>query len=85
MEIKPIRTDEDYRAVLGEIETLMMAEADSSEGERLDVLVTLVEAYEKKNYALDLQQFSFWRGNRHSGMDCRNPVPWTVTCRCISV
>ena len=75
MEIKPIRTDEDYRAVLGEIETLMMAEADSSEGERLDVLVTLVEAYEKKNYALDLQQFSFWRGNRHSGMDCRNPVP----------
>ncbi len=27
------------------------------------------------------QQFSFWRGSRHSGMDCRNPVPWTVSCR----
>ncbi len=81
MEIKPIRTDEDYRAVLGKIETLMMAEANSPEGERLDVLVTLAEAYEKKNYALDLQQFSFWRGSRHSGMDCRNPVPWTVTGR----
>jgi len=54
MEIKPIKTEADYHAALSEIEKLMMAEADTSEGERLDVLVTLVEAYEKKHYALDL-------------------------------
>ena len=54
MDIKPIKTDADYRAALEEIETLMMAELDSSEGEKLDVLVTLVEAYEAKRYPLDL-------------------------------
>ena len=40
MDIKPIKTDADYRAALEEIETLMTAEPDSSEGEKLDVLVT---------------------------------------------
>jgi HTH-type transcriptional regulator / antitoxin HigA len=54
MEIKPIRTKTDYRAVLKEIETLMPARAGTPEGERLDVLVTLVEAYEKKHYRFDL-------------------------------
>jgi HTH-type transcriptional regulator / antitoxin HigA len=54
MEIKPIRTKADYRAVLKEIETLMSARAGTPEGERLDVLVTLVEAYEKKHYRFDL-------------------------------
>ena len=54
MEIKPIRTKTDYRAALKEIETLMSARAGSPEGERLDVLVTLVEAYEKKHYRFDL-------------------------------
>jgi HTH-type transcriptional regulator/antitoxin HigA len=54
MQIKPIRTKADYRAALKEIETLMPARADTSEGERLDVLVTLVEAYEKKHYRFDL-------------------------------
>ncbi len=54
MEIKPIRTKADYRAVLKEIETLMSARAGTPEGERLDVLVTLVEAYERKHYRFDL-------------------------------
>lgn len=54
MEIKPIKTEVDYRATLSEIETLMMVEGDTPEGERLDILVTLVEAYERKHYALDL-------------------------------
>ena len=54
MQIKPIRTKADYRAVLKEIETLMSARAGTPEGERLDVLVTLVEAYEKKHYRFDL-------------------------------
>jgi len=54
MNIKPIRTETDYRFALKEIESLMMAEPDSPEGEKLDVLVTLVEAYEAKHFPLDL-------------------------------
>jgi HTH-type transcriptional regulator/antitoxin HigA len=54
MEIQPVRTEEDYRATLQEIESLMAAELGTPEGERLDVLVTLVEAYERKNFPLDL-------------------------------
>ena len=54
MDIKPIKTDADYRATLKEIETLMTAAADTPEGEKLDVLVTLVEAYERKHFPLDL-------------------------------
>ena len=54
MEIKPIKTKADYRAALKEIEALMAAELDTLEGDRLDVLVTLVEAYENRHYRLDL-------------------------------
>lgn len=54
MDIKPIKTDADYRAALNEIETLMTAAPDTAEGEKLDVLVTLVEAYEAKHFPLDL-------------------------------
>ena len=54
MDIKPINNSTDYRAALQEIETLMMAVPGTPEGEKLDVLVTLVEAYEGKHYPLDL-------------------------------
>lgn len=54
MDIKPIKTTEDYRATLREIESLMGAVADSPAGERLDILVTLVEAYERQHFPLDL-------------------------------
>ena len=54
MDIKPIKTKADYRAALKDIEGLMMARANTPEGERLDVLVTLVEAYERKHYPMEL-------------------------------
>lgn len=54
MDIKPIRSDADYRATLAEIEGLMAAAPDSAEGERLDVLVTLVEAWERGHFPIDL-------------------------------
>ena len=54
MHIKPIKTDADYRTALIEVESLMMAEANSAEGEKLDVLVTLIEAYEAKHFVMDL-------------------------------
>ena len=54
MDIKPIKTDADYHAALKEVESLMMAELNTSEGEKLDILVTLIEAYERKQFPLDL-------------------------------
>ena len=54
MEIKPIRTKADYKAALREIESLMDAAAGTPRGERLDVLATLVEAYERKHFPMDL-------------------------------
>lgn len=54
MNIKPIKTDADYRAALKEVESLMMAEPNTPKGEKLDVLVTLIEAYERKKFPLDL-------------------------------
>src|SRR5450631_3709209 len=54
MDIVPIKTQRDYRRVLKEIEGLMMARRHTAEGDRLDVLVTLVEAWERKHYPLDL-------------------------------
>ena len=54
MEIKPIKTAKDYRAVLREIEGLMLAKANTPDGDRLDVLVTLVEAYERAHFPMDL-------------------------------
>ena len=54
MDIKPIHTEADYRAALREIETLMTASVGSSQGDRLDVFVTLVEAYERTHFPMDL-------------------------------
>ena len=54
MDIKPIRTEADYQATLKEIETLMLAAPNTPEGERLDVLVTLVEAWERAHYPMEL-------------------------------
>ncbi|HZG22428.1 MAG TPA: hypothetical protein VE092_20650 [Herbaspirillum sp.] len=52
MEIKPIKTKADYRATLVEIDGLMSARRNTPEGDRLDVLVTLVEAYEAKHFPI---------------------------------
>jgi len=54
MHIKPIKTDPDYRAALKEVESLMMAAPDTPNNEKLDVMVTLIEAYEIKHFSMDL-------------------------------
>jgi HTH-type transcriptional regulator / antitoxin HigA len=54
MQIKSIRTKRDYEAALKAIEALMRAKRNTPEGDRLDVLVTLVEAYEAKDFPVDL-------------------------------
>lgn len=53
MDIKPIKTDADYQAALKEIESLMMAEPDTEDGEKLDVMVTLIQAYEAKHFPME--------------------------------
>lgn len=54
MNIRPVRNEADYQATLKEIDRLMGAEANTPDGEMLDVLVTLIEAYERKHYVLGL-------------------------------
>ena len=53
MEVHPIKSEADYRAALQDIESLMLAEADTPDGDRLDVLATLVQAYERVHYPVD--------------------------------
>ena len=48
-----IGADGDYRLVLAEIERLMTVERDAPEGDRLEFLVTLVEAWEAQHYSVD--------------------------------
>ena len=50
MDILPIKSQRDHRKVLKEIEGLMSAKRNTPEGDRLDVLVTLVEAWQRKHY-----------------------------------
>jgi len=52
MEVRPIKTDADHRAALQEIDRLWGAPEDSAEGDRLDVLATLVEAYEERRWPI---------------------------------
>ena len=54
MNISPIKTQRYYRRALKDIEGLMAAKRGTPEGDRLDVLVTLVEAWEARHYPLDL-------------------------------
>lgn len=51
MTIKPIRTDDDLRKVFRRLEKIFQAEEGTPQADERDVLVTLVEAYEKKHYA----------------------------------
>jgi HTH-type transcriptional regulator/antitoxin HigA len=52
MDIYPIKTEADCESALREIEQLFDAQPDTPEGDRLDILATLVEAYEAQHYAI---------------------------------
>ncbi len=52
MDIKPIRTETDYENALAEINRLWLAEAGSSDGDKLEILIALVEAYEEKHHPI---------------------------------
>ena len=52
MNLRPIRTEDDYKSALAEIEGLFQAEPETPEGDRLDVLTLLVEAYEEQHHPI---------------------------------
>jgi HTH-type transcriptional regulator/antitoxin HigA len=54
MHIKPIKTEADHRAALARIDELWEAEPNSPEGDELEVLVTLVDAYEETHFPIDV-------------------------------
>lgn len=56
MEIRPIRTDKDHRAALAEIDASWGAPEGSEAGDRLDVLLALVEIYEAKRWPIDIDE-----------------------------
>jgi HTH-type transcriptional regulator/antitoxin HigA len=54
MQLKPIKTEADHDAALREIERLWGAEEGTPDGDRLDILATLVEAYEEAHFPMDM-------------------------------
>jgi HTH-type transcriptional regulator/antitoxin HigA len=54
MHLKPIKTEADHEAALREIERLWGADEGTSEGDRLEILATLVEAYEEAHFPMDM-------------------------------
>src|ERR1700744_4978776 len=54
MQLKPIRSEADYEAAMMEIERLWGAEENTAEGDRLEILSTLVEVYEQAHFPVDL-------------------------------
>ncbi|MEY2925734.1 MAG: hypothetical protein RL367_211 [Pseudomonadota bacterium] len=53
VDVKPIRTEADYDAAMAEVEVLWGAANGTAEGDRLDVLATLIDVYETKHYPMD--------------------------------
>ena len=53
-DVKPIRSEADYEAALAEVERLWGTKAGTPDGDRLDVLATLIDAYEEQHHPMDL-------------------------------
>ncbi|NBC23504.1 MAG: transcriptional regulator [Gammaproteobacteria bacterium] len=53
MDIRPIKTEQDYEQALERVESLFDARPDTPEGDELDVLVTLIEAWEDRHLAIE--------------------------------
>jgi HTH-type transcriptional regulator/antitoxin HigA len=68
MDIRPIKTEEDYEWALAEIDCLFDAEPGTPQSDKLDILVTLVEAYENENEPMPLpdpiEAIKYWMESR---------------------
>ena len=78
MDITPIKTKRDHARALEEIEGLMDAKRGTPDGDRLDVLVTLVEAWEARHDPLDLPDpiAAIKYHMEHKGLEPRDLVPY---------
>ena len=78
MDIKPLRSRKDYEGALAAVGGLMTAKRGSPEGDKLDVLVTLIEAYERQHLSLDLpdavEAIKFVM--EHRGLSVKDLVPY---------
>jgi len=68
MKIKPIKTNKDYKAALKEIERLFNAKLNTPNGDKLDILTTLVHGYEEEHYPIDfpdaVDALNYWIESR---------------------
>ncbi|WP_225225880.1 helix-turn-helix domain-containing protein [Komarekiella delphini-convector] len=78
LETRAIRTEADYRAALDEIERLFDAELNTPEFDRLEVLTTLVEAYEQRHYPIEapdpIEAVLYYLESRGLSVDELEPV-----------
>jgi hypothetical protein len=58
MQVKPIRSESDYKHALRRVEALRGSPAGSPKGHELEVLVMLIEAYERAHYLIDLRSLA---------------------------
>lgn len=95
MDIKPIHNDVDYQRALMEIERLWGADPRTPEGDKLDILVTLVDAYEESvepiappdpvdalQYYLESQGLNSSALVPYIGGKTRSWLCWDAACRC---
>jgi len=68
MNIKPIHTQRDYKIALQEVDKIFDAKSNTPRGDRLDVLTTLIEAYEEEHHKVDfpdpIDAIDYWVENR---------------------
>ena len=85
MKIKPIKTKADYEAALKEIERLWGSGYGSPEGDKLDVLATLVEAYEERHYPIPppdpIEAILHYMENQ--GLSAHDLEPYLGSRRCV--
>ena len=75
MHIRPIRTDEDHETTLREIEALWGADEGTDAGDRLDVLATLVETYERRRWPIEMG----WLPPSQTASRCARKVEFEAT------
>lgn len=68
MDIRPIKTEADYQAALLRVEALMQAQPNTPEGDDLDILSTLIAAYEEQHYPIlppdPVEALMYWMETR---------------------
>ena|SRR5579863_2186820 len=79
--IKPIKTKKDYAAALKEIDRLFNAKPNTANGDKLDILVTLTQAYEESHYPIDfpdaVEALQYWMESR--GLERKDLEPYIGT------